>query len=377
MQTANEFALSPADASNSKQVHGDCSNSSSSLNPALDQDVSNNCLLHCSRADYGSIASLNKSFRSLLRSGELYRLRRERGIIEHWVYFSCGPVEWQAFDPVRRRFMHLPKIPEIDSNVCFVCSDKESLAVGTELLLFGKDIMSFVIYKYSLLTNLWSIGTNMNQGRCLIGSASLGETAIVAGGCDLKGNILQSAELYDSNTGSWTTLPDINTPRKMCSGFFMDGKFYVIGGIGRGNRTLISGEMYDMETRTWTEIPSMFPSHNPEAEPPGTNKAPPLVAVVKNELYAADPEELVVSKYDKEKNVWATIGPLPESSHSMHGWGIAFRACGDQLLVIGGTRYGQVVEINGWVPDAGPLRWNLLGRKYLGNFVYNCTVMGC
>lgn len=155
--------------------------------------------------------------------------------------------------------MHLPKIPEIDSNVCFVSSDKESLAVGTELLLFGKDIMSFLIYKYSLLTNLWSISTNMNQGRCLIGSASLGETAIVAGGCDLKGNILQSAELYDSNTGSWTTLPDMNTARKMCSGFFMDGKFYVIGGIGRGNRTLISGEMYDMETRTWTEIPRYVP----------------------------------------------------------------------------------------------------------------------
>nr|XP_016497404.1 PREDICTED: F-box/kelch-repeat protein At1g74510-like [Nicotiana tabacum] len=116
------------------------------------------------------VASLNRSLRSLIRSGELYKLRRENGVVEHWVYFYCELVEWGAFDPSRCRWMHLPAMT-LDE--CFVLADKESLAVGTELLVFGKEIFSHVIYRYSLLTNTWSYGMRINVPRCLFGSASL------------------------------------------------------------------------------------------------------------------------------------------------------------------------------------------------------------
>ena len=90
---------------------------------------------------------LNKSFRSLIQSGELYKLRRHVGIVESWVYYSCSPLEWEAFDPVRGRCMSLPRLT---ANEVFICSDKESLAVGTDLLVFGRDILSQVIYRYSI-----------------------------------------------------------------------------------------------------------------------------------------------------------------------------------------------------------------------------------
>ncbi|MFS7972023.1 hypothetical protein Hanom_Chr09g00839741 [Helianthus anomalus] len=63
----------------------------------------------------------------------------------------------------------------------------------------------------------------------------------------------------------------------------------------------------------------------------------------------------------------------------MNGWGLAFRACGDQLIVIAGPRvsYGGMIELNSWVPDENPPQWNLIGRKSSGGFVYNCAVMGC
>ncbi|XP_022877425.1 F-box/kelch-repeat protein At1g74510-like [Olea europaea var. sylvestris] len=153
------------------QRHARDNSDSSSLIPAIGPDNSINCLIRCSRSDYGAIASLNRSFHSLIRSGELYKLRRKNGVVEHWVYFSCQPFEWEAFDPSRRRWMRLPRM---DHNHCFVFSDKESLAVGTELLVFGKDLMSHTIYRYSLLTNSWSSGMSMNSPRCLFGSASLG-----------------------------------------------------------------------------------------------------------------------------------------------------------------------------------------------------------
>ena len=70
-------------------------------------------------------------------------------MVEHWVYFSYRLLEWVAFDPVRRRWMQLPRLTSIE---CFMCSDKESLDVGTELLELGRDIFSHVVYKYSILT---------------------------------------------------------------------------------------------------------------------------------------------------------------------------------------------------------------------------------
>lgn len=274
-------------------------------------------------------------------------------------------------------------MPSMTSNECFMWSDKESLAVGTDLLVFGKEVTCHVINRYSLPTNSWSPGTRMNAPRCLFGSASLGEIAILAGGCDSQGGILSSAELYNSETQTWETLPCMNKPRKMCSGVFMDGKFYVIGGIGGSDsKVLKCGEEYNLETRTWREIPNMSPGRSAvagESEMPAAAEAPPLVAVVANELYAADYADMVVRKYDKERLEWFTVGGLPERAVSMNGWGLAFRACGDKLIVIGGPRASGegFIELNSWVPSEGPPQWNLLARKQSANFVYNCAVMGC
>ncbi|XWS34072.1 hypothetical protein CRYUN_Cryun21dG0007700 [Craigia yunnanensis] len=361
---------------------GDSSSDLDALIQPIGRDNSISCLIRCSRSDYGNIASLNRSFCSLIRSGEIYKLRKQNGVIEHWVYFSCELLQWVAFDPIQCKWMHLPRMPP---NECFIFSDKESLAVGTELLVFGKEVTSQVIYRYSILTNSWTSGTSMNAPRCLFGSASLGEIAILAGGCDSQGNILKTAEMYNSETQKWETLPSMNKPRKMCSGVFMDKKFYVIGGtggVGNDAMVLTCGEEYDLETRKWTEIPNMSPGRNGtagEAEMPAAAGAPPLVAVVNNELYAADHADMEVKKYDKDSKSWLTIGRLPERAVSMNGWGLAFRACGDRLIVIGGPTAlgGSFIEINSWVPSEGPPQWNLLVRKQLGNFVYNCAVMGC
>lgn len=353
--------------SDNQRHAGDSSHSNSLIN-TIGRDMSINCLIRCTRSDYGSIASLNRSFRSLINTGELYKMRRQNGIIEHWIYFSCNLLEWEAFDPVQGRWMHLPRMI---SNELFIFSDKESLAVGTELLVFT----TYMIYRYSILTNSWSSeGGGMNAPRCLFGSASLGAIAIVAGGQDPHNDILSSAEMYNSETHEWHPLPSMHKRRKMCSGVFMDGKFYVIGGIGGSEgRVLTCGEEYDLKTGRWTEIPDMSPGR--ETDIPASAEAPPLVAVVNNELYSADYANMEVRKYDKVQRTWFPVGRLPESAASTYGWGLAFRACGDSLIVIGGPQ--NFIELNSWVPSEGPPRWNLLARKRSSNFVYNCAVMGC
>ncbi|KAJ8513196.1 hypothetical protein OPV22_003630 [Ensete ventricosum] len=319
--------------------------SDSNIVSGLGRELIISCLLHLSRSDYAAVASLNRMFRSLIHSGELYKLRRKMDIIEHWVYFSCSIHEWDAYDPYRERWIMVPKMPPTES---FMCSDKESLAVGTELLVFGKEVNSHIVLRYSILTNSWSPGLVMNSPRCLFGSASLGDKAIIAGGINAQA-------------------------RKLCSGVFMDGKFYVIGGMASNTKVLTCGEEYDLERRSWRVIPDMSSGLN------GASGAPPLVAVVNNELYAAHYADKELRKYNKVNNTWVGLGRLPESCVSMNGWGLAFRACGERLIVIGGTRdsFGGMIELNSWIPNGEPPVWNMIASKHSGSFVYNCAVMGC
>ncbi|KAJ8510509.1 hypothetical protein OPV22_000943 [Ensete ventricosum] len=344
------------------------------LLPGLHDDIALDCLALTCRSEYPSLACLNKRFNSLIRSGYLYKLRRQLGVIEHWVYLACSLMPWEAFDPFRRRWMRLPRMPCDD---CFSCADKESLAVGTQLLVFGREVIGFAIWMYSLVRHDWSRCPPMKLHRCLFGSGSSGHIAIIAGGSDMAGHVLSSAELYNSECGTWETLPDMNVPRRLCSGFFMDGKFYVIGGMSNHTDPLTCGEEYNLETRTWRRIRNMYPGGN------RATQSPPLVAVVNNQLYAADQSTNEVKKYDKSNNSWNVVRSLPVRADSSNGWGLAFRSCGDKLLVVGGHRgpQGEVIVLHIWRPEdgnTGGAEWDVLSiRERAGAFVYNCAVMGC
>ncbi|PWA87172.1 Galactose oxidase, beta-propeller [Artemisia annua] len=245
-------------------------------------------------------------------------------LVEHWVYFSCNvKLNWEAFDPICNQWMCLP---EGNANEIFKGLDKESMTVGTQLLVLDNGLEGQIIYKYNLLTNSWSLGHPMNTPRCLFGSASLGNIAIFAGGVDRKGKILDVVEHYDSETEAWETHPSLLKPRKMASGVFMDNKFYLIGGIGLDMKSLKCGEVYS-----------------------------------------------------KSNNKWDTIGRLPESTHNINGWGMALRGCGERVIVIGGPRATSDthVAIYSWIPSEGPPQWMMIGWKKSDNFVYNCAIMGC
>ncbi|CAL9068977.1 unnamed protein product, partial [Musa banksii] len=342
------------------------------LLPGLHDDIALDCLALTCRSEYPSLACLNKRFNSLIRSGYLYKLRRQLGVIEHWVYLACSLMPWEAFDPFRRRWMRLPRMPCDD---CFSCADKESLAVGTQLLVFGREVIGFAIWMYSLVRHDWSRCPPMKLHRCLFGSGSSGHIAIIAGGSDMAGHVLSSAELYNSECGTWETLPDMNVPRRLCSGFFMDGKFYVIGGMSNHTDPLTCGEEYNIESRTWRRIRNMYPGGN------RATQSPPLVAVVNNQLYAADQSTNEVKKYDKSNNTWNVVRSLPVRADSSNGWGLAFRSCGDKLLVVGGHRgpQGEVIVLHVWRPEdgnTGGAEWDVLSiRERAGAFVYNCAVM--
>jgi Kelch motif len=341
------------------------------LLPGLPEELALDCLALASRSNYPILACISRTYRSLISSGYLYKLRQKFGIQEHWIYISTSIMPWEGFDPLAKRWMPMPQIP---CDECFKMADRESLAVGTRLLVFGRETFELAIWMYSLVTNQWSRARPMLHGRCLFASASLNGIAFIAAGVDITGKVLNSAEMYNSETDIWEPLPSLSVARKMCAGIFMDSKFYAIGGLTQNYETLTCGEEFDFETRVWRRIMNMCPFGVQVCQPP------PLLAVVNNHLYAADKDMNVVKKYKKENNTWHVVKELPVKASST-GWGMAFRGCGDRLIVVMGQRLvcSHGVVIYTWRPNGDPHEaWKILvTREFASSFVQNCAIMGC
>ena len=104
----------------------------------------------------------------------------------------------------------------------------------------------------------WSTTGNLNVARSDHTATLLSNgKVLVAGGVDIY-RTLSSAELYDPDTGTWTTTGNLNVARSDHTATLLpNGKVLVAGGVdyARGvdfYDTLSSAELYNPDTGTWT-----------------------------------------------------------------------------------------------------------------------------
>lgn len=342
--------------------------------PGLDDDLALLCLAFLPRSEHDKCKQLNRKFCALINSGYLFETRRRLGISEQWIYvFSTGQRVWQAYDPKALKWRSLPAFA---ADYCFQMSDKESFSVGTQLVVVGRSAEDgLVSWRYDLVRNEWARGSMMRTPRCLYAWASCGTYAYVAGGSTLGGEILQSAEKYDPKTETWEVLPPLHESRKMCSGCLLDGKFYVLGGENETFGVLTSCEVYDPGTKMWTLLPNMIPRGDGRSFP----GAPPLSAVVNNELYVLETESHQLQVFIKSTQSWKALGEVPVRTDLASGWGVAFKSLGDYLLLIGGGRLAEYLDgiyVCKPDPEGGNLTWILLSRLCpFGPFVLNCAIV--
>ncbi|MCO5586693.1 hypothetical protein L7F22_040635 [Adiantum nelumboides] len=348
--------------------------------PGLDNESALRCFAFVPLFDLGLLAMLGRQYRDLVKSRLIFKLRRMYGMVEHLVFVYASPTgRWTAYDANHNAWRTLP-LANVNPN--FNLQDRESLSAGTHVLWLGKEMFDFVYYRYDLVTNSWERGPSMVNPRCLFASASCGDYAYVAGGFGPANSpgaltLLNSAERYNSDTGEWERLPPMCKARHKCSGFFMDGKFYVIGGRDANHQPIMSGEEYNPVTGLWRKIPNMY--FAPEVprrdmfEP-----SPPLVAVVNNHLYAVEHTTNILKMYNKLNNTWSSLGNLPVRVDFRNGWGVAFKALGNRLFVMGDL---DGIAAYCWRPGPNPTEpiWELLCRRErgAGSFLYNCAVMTC
>lgn len=346
--------------------------------PYLDDGVEGLILARVPRSEYWKFCLVNKRYLSLLQSGELFRIRRDIGVKEWSVFMlASGETSWWAFD---RQFGSRRRLPILPSDPCFTSADKESICAGTHLLVSGREFAGVVIWKYELEMNRWMKGPSMLNPRCMFASANCGTFACVAGGISMMDGtkeILNSAERYNPDDKSWDLLPRMKKRRKHCSGCHMDNKFYVIGGQDEKGKGLTCGEAYDDVRKTWVLIPNML-----EEAPVSSSQSPPLLAVVKNDLYSVDATSNELKVYLKKSNSWRRLGTVPVRADFNGGWGVAFKSLGNELLVVGASSvshsgHGMTIYTCCPDPDAVDLLWKPIycGRNQLSHFILNCSTM--
>ncbi|WCJ27474.1 Galactose oxidase/kelch repeat superfamily protein [Euphorbia peplus] len=345
--------------------------------PQLSDEVENQILARVTRSEYWKFPLVNKRIYGLVKSGELFKIRRELGVKESSVFiFTTGDSGWWGFD---RQFSSHRKLPDLPADSCFSSGDKESVCAASHLIISGREINGVVVWRFELETNSWRKGPSMITPRCLFASASCGSFALVAGGVTEAGAVLNSAEKYNPDAKTWETLPRMHKKRRLSSGCYMDNKFYVIGGRNEDGRCLTCGEAYDDDKKTWELIPDML-----EDTPVATFQSPPLVAVVNNELYSLETSSNQLKVYVKGTKTWKKLGAVPVRADSSRGWGVAFKSLGNELLVIGASTSmvsysGDGMAIYTCCPNvnADELQWNPLNcsGNRLSNFILNCSVM--
>jgi Kelch motif protein len=173
---------------------------------------------------------------------------------------------------------------------------------------------------YDPSTETWAVTGALAAGRSdFTLSASMlaeGSRALAAGGNGAAG-ALDSVELYDAETGTWTAGPSLPAPSAAHSAVTLeDGSLLIAGGSGEPARLAADGA-------SWVAAASLL------ADEPGST----LTALVDGGALLVGPNPPSLQRYFPDEDLWLTAGEilLPRSGHT------ATRLLDGQVLIVGGS----------------------------------------
>jgi N-acetylneuraminic acid mutarotase len=169
------------------------------------------------------------------------------------------------------------------------------------------------VEEYDPVTDNWATKTSMPTKRLGLGTSAVDGKIYAIGGMTSGSNfwsgMLDTVEIYDPETDSWSTGSSMPTKRCWFSTSVVDGKIYVIGGILVTKEVLSTVQVYDPATDTWTPKTSM-----------PTARAGHAAAVVNGIIYVIGGGThngqpvggySVVEAYNPENDTWTQKAEMP------------------------------------------------------------------
>lgn len=342
------------------------------LIPSLPDELSIQIVARIPRIHYLNLRLVSKKWKETIMSSELFELRKELEVTEEWLYLLTKVGEdklmWHALDPLSRRWMRLPSMPHAVyegtdkgfSGLRMLNMVRPSFRISEFVRgwLGQRDVFSRMpycgcaigaldrclyvlggfcrgstvkcVWRFDPILNTWSEVTSMLEGRAYCKTGILNNKLYVVGGVSRsRGGLtpLQSAEVFDPRTGSWSEVPNMpfSKAQTFPNAFLADmlkpiatgmtsymGRLFVPQSLYSWPFFIdIGGEIFDPETNSWEEMPSGMGEGWP-ARQAGTK----LSVVVDGELYAFDPSSSLdsgkIKVYDQKEDAWKVIiGKVP------------------------------------------------------------------
>ena len=193
---------------------------------------------------------------------------------------------------------------------------------------------------YDVAANTWSTGAPMLTARAGLASAALGNKIYAIGGrtgtAPRSPTVLNTVEVYDIATGTWTSVAALNEARSDLVAVAHGGRIYAIGGWNGTNATG-TVEVYNPTKNIWTT-----------ATPMPTARSNLVADVKGNSIYAIgglDDSGMgylnTTEAYNIKKDTWDTKAPMPTARAEMDSARV-----GDKIYVIGGGIFGALIGGN-------------------------------
>ncbi|CAI9103987.1 OLC1v1002589C1 [Oldenlandia corymbosa var. corymbosa] len=225
------------------------------LIPSLPDEISLQILARIPRMCYLNVKSVSRSWKAAVLSSELYKLRKELGTTEEYLYILTkvdgDKLLWNAFDPVSRKWQRLPPMPRVgveDGSRRGFPGLKVWNMVGSSIRI--ADAIRGWLGRKDALDHIPYCG-------CAIGAVD-GSLYVLGGFC--RSTVMKSVWRYDPIANAWNEVTPMSVARAYCKTGVLNGKLYVVGGVTRGRgglSPLQSAEVFDPRTGLWSEVPSM------------------------------------------------------------------------------------------------------------------------
>ncbi|ONK67305.1 uncharacterized protein A4U43_C06F18770 [Asparagus officinalis] len=277
------------------------------LMPGLPDDIALNCLLRLPIDTHPCCRSVCKLWRLFFSNKEHFLTHRKiLGFRDPWLFtfafHRCtGKIQWVVLDLVSLSWHSIPSMPCRDK-VCphgFGCI---ALPVNGSILVCGGlvsdfDCSLFLVLKYEVVRNKWSVSTRMLTPRSFFGSGLIDGRVYVAGGYSTEQFELSSAEMFDPEKGKWESIANMGVNIVCYDSIVLDGRLYVTEGWMWPFLASPIGKVYDPKGDVWEDM----------AVGMSEGWTGPSAVVHGRMFVVSEREGMRVKVYDTETDTWDLV----------------------------------------------------------------------